>query len=115
MTFQPQLPAAIDDWFHWSLHQEDLTDLQQVLCYGPRLTVQQFDRATFAEARFVASRAENAKFARDSLVLRHSNGQYHAGRVKAFLSHQSPGWEGCNSDEEANIAEVEWFAPAATL
>ena len=38
---------------------------------------------------------------------------YFAGRVKAFLSHRAPGWQGCNLEDEANIAEVEWFASAA--
>lgn len=64
------------------------------------------------EARFVASRAESAKLAQDSLVLGHSNAQYHAGRVRAFLSHSAPGWDGGSTDDEANIAEVEWLAPA---
>ena len=32
--------------------------------------------------------------------------------VRAFLSHAAPGWEDCSVSDEANIAEVEWFAPA---
>ena len=38
---------------------------------------------------------------------------YFDGRVKAFLSHRAPGWQGCNLEDEAKIAEVEWFASAA--
>ena len=88
------------------------TEQQEELCFGPLPTLQQYDRATIAEASFVASRAESAKFARDSLVLKHSGGRYQAGRVKAFFSHPAPGWEDCSPEDEAKIAEVEWFAPA---
>jgi len=107
-----QLPDALDDWAQWALQQDDLSENEQVLCYGPQLSLQQYDKATIGEAGFVASCAERAKFARDSVVLRHSDGQYWAGRVRAFLSHAAPGWEDCSVSDEANIAEVEWFAPA---
>ena len=30
----------------------------------------------------------------------------------AFLSHNPPGLEDCQPDEQATIAEVDWFAPA---
>ena len=107
-----QLPAALDDWGQWGINQDGLIDRQQDLCWGPILSVQQYDRASIGEAWFVASRAESAKFAWDSLVQRHSNGQYHAGRVRAFLSHKAPGWVDCSVEDKANIAEVGWFAPA---
>ena len=106
------LPAALNDWATWGANQDDLTEQQQELCFGPQRKLQQFDSATIAEAKFVASRVEGAKFARDSLGLMHNDGQYHAGRVRAFLSHPAPGWEDCNSEDEANIAEIDWFAPA---
>ena len=47
-----------------------------------------------------------------SVVLTKSNGKYWAGRVNAFLSHAPPGWEDCHLSEEANVAEVDWFADA---
>ncbi len=41
-----------------------------------------------------------------------SSGQYWAGRVTAFLCHDPPGWQDCHPENQANIAEVQWFAPA---
>ena len=55
---------------------------------------------------------EGAKYARDSLVLTKSKGQYWAGRVTAFLCRDPPGREDCHPDEQANNAEVPWFARA---
>lgn len=107
------LPDALDDWYDWALKQDDLTEEQQELCYGPQLSLEQYDRATIGEANFVASSREGVKFSRNSAVIKHCNGAFFAGRVRAFLSHPAPGWQGCNVEDEANIAEVEWFAPAA--
>ncbi len=63
-------------------------------------------------ARLACTRVEKSKFARDSAVLTNSNDKYWAGRVNAFLSHAPPGWEDCHLSEEANVAEVDWFADA---
>ena len=41
---------------------------QNELCSGYQLSLMQFDRASIGDARFVASRAESAKVARDSCV-----------------------------------------------
>ena len=58
------------------------------------------------------SRIEKSKCARDSVVLTKSSGKYWAGWVNAFLSHPPPGREDCRLSEEANVAEVVWFADA---
>ena len=41
-----------------------------------------------------------------------STGKYWAGRVCAFLSHSLPGFEDCDLSDEADLAEVAWFAEA---
>ena len=71
------------------------------------LNVQQSGNAMLA-----CTRVEKSKFARDNVVLTKSNGKYWAGRVHALLSHAPPGWEDCHLSEEANVAEVDWFADA---
>ena len=71
-----------------------------------------FDRATIGNAALACTRAEKFKFARDSVELTKSNGKYWAGWVNAFVSHAPPGWEDCHPFEEANVAEVNWYADA---
>ena len=107
-----QLPDALDAWRAWALQQADLSEDEQTLCYGPGLSVQEFDRATIGNSTFACMRVEKAKFSRDSLVLTKSDGKFWAGRVRAFLTHAPPGWEDCSQDDEADIAEVAWFADA---
>ena len=58
---------------------------------------------------------EKAKFARDSLVLTKSDGKFWAGGVRAFLTHSPPGWEDCVPADEADVAEVAWFADAVLV
>lgn len=113
-----QLPDALDAWYAWARQQADLSADEQSLCYGPELSVQEFDRATIGINTFACIRVEKAKFARDSLVLTKSDGKFWAGRVRAFLTHSPPGWEDCAPADEADVAEVAWFAdavPAAGL
>ena len=107
-----QLPDMLYQWYDWAAQQSDLSEYEQELCYGPDLAVEQYDRARFGEAKFAATTVEGAKYARDSLVLTKSSGQYWAGRVTAFLCHDPPGWQDCHPENQANIAEVQWFAPA---
>ena len=53
-----------------------------------------------------------SKFACDTVMLTKSNRKYWADWVNAFLSHAPPDWEDCHPSEEANIAEVDWYAVA---
>ena len=106
-----QIPAALDAWKVWGQHA-DLSVQQQELCLGPELSVHVFDRAIVGNARLACTRVEKSKFARDSVVLTKSNGKYWAERVNAFLSHAPPGCEDCHLFEEADVAEVDWFADA---
>lgn len=46
------------------------------------------------------------------MVLTNSNRKHWAGWVNAVLSHAPPDWEDCYPSEEANIAEVDWYAVA---
>ena len=104
-----QLPAAVEDWPIWGSNQPESNLMmgQKKLCFCCQLSLMQFDRASISDAKFVASCADSAKSARDSCLLTYSNGQYHAGRVRAFLSYPAPGWEDCGFEEEANIAATE--------
>ena len=79
-----QLPDALDAWRLWALQLADLSEDEQLLCYGPELSIQEFDRATFGNSTFACMRVEKPKFARDSLVLTKSDGKFWAGRVRAF-------------------------------
>ena len=107
-----QLPESLRQWYAWALEQSNLRYAERELSFGPELALQQFDRALFGEAKFAATRVEGAKYARDSLMLTKSKGKYWAGRVTAFLCHNPPSQEDCHPDEQANIAEVQWFARA---
>lgn len=109
---EEMLPDGLADWYDWAL-THDLTEQQQELCCGPQLNLEQYDRADTGEVDFVASSREKVKFSRNNAIIKHCDGASFAGRVKAFPSHPAPGWRCCNPDDEASIAEVEWFAPAA--
>lgn len=106
-----QMPAALDAWRIWG-EQANCSLQQQELCLGPGRFVHVFDCATIGNATLACTRVEKSKFARDSVVLTKSNGKYWDGRVNAFLSHAPPGWEDCHPSEEANVAEVDWYAGA---
>ena len=106
-----QTPTALDAWRVWGQHA-GLSVQQQELCLGPELSVRVFERATVGNTRLACTRVEKPKFACDSVALTKSNGKYWAGWVNAFLSHAPPGWEDCHLSEEANVAEVDWFADA---
>ncbi|KAL3138912.1 hypothetical protein ABBQ32_005732 [Trebouxia sp. C0010 RCD-2024] len=108
-----QLSAWLYQWDAWAQQQPYLSDHEKDLCYGPDLAVDQFDRALFGEVKFAATTVEGAKFARDSLVLTKSKGRYWAGRVTAFLCHDPPGWQDCEVEHQATMADVHWFAHAA--
>ena len=58
-------------WASREAGRDDLTEQKQEVCFGPQRRLQQLDRATTAEAKFVASHEEGAKFARDSIVHKH--------------------------------------------
>lgn len=113
MPTKRQMPAAVQEWHVWAQEQmtQGLLSRHQVeVCFGPLHTVRHFDRATVGSAVLVSSRLEGAKQARDSVIMSRDGTKVTAGRVRAFLSHSAPGCEP-DPEHEANIADVEWYAP----
>jgi len=113
MPNKRHLPAVLKQWHLWAQEQmaAGLLSRHQVeICYGPHHSLRHFDRARVGSAVLASKRLEGAKKASDSIVMSQDGTQLIAGRVRAFLSHSAPG---CDPDpeHEANIADVECFAP----
>ena len=73
------------------MQQAHLSADEVELCLGPELCGTEYDRATVGNSTIACMRVQQANFARDSVLLTKPDGKYWAGRVFAFLSHQSPG------------------------
>ncbi len=109
------IPEALGQWHQWAMvqHAAGRLDEHQVsVCSGPVCYARVFDRASINHITFAATRVEGSKKARDSVVLTERDGELWAGRVRAFLSHASPGCDP-DPDEEASIAGVCWYAPVS--
>ena len=50
-----RLPDLLNDWYQWSKQQPDLCEAARVLCYGPKLTAQIYDRATIDGVAFATT------------------------------------------------------------
>ena len=77
-------------------------------CYGPLPRVRIFDRANIGSVTFTGSILETTEKARDSVVLTCETGQYRAGRVRRFLTHDPPG-TAADADLEVLVADVQWY------
>ena len=109
------IPEALGQWHQWAMvqHAAGRLDEHQVsVCSGPVCYARVFDRASINHITFAATCVEGSKKARDSVVLTERDGELWAGRVRAFLSHASPGCDP-DPDEEASIADVCWYAPVS--
>lgn len=112
------LAAQLRDWHDWANNmyangQGVLTDQHRRACYGPRPSATVFDRATIEGTKFICTRLEGAKKARDGLVLVHVGApgeqRLRAARVQAFLSHAAPGIVAADLAAEADLAYVHWY------
>ena len=88
---------------------------KQELRLDPERSVRMFDLATIGNATMACTRVERSKLAGDSVVLTKSNEKYWAGQMGIFLSHAPHDLEDCHPSEEANIAEVDWYADAVPV
>ena len=88
-----------------------LEEHQVSVCSGPACYACVFDGASINHITSAATCVEGSKKALDSVALTERDGKFWADRVRAFLSHASPGDP--DPDEEASIADVCWYAPVS--
>lgn len=103
-----RLVGLLDQWYVWGKCQPQLCQHAHLLCYGPKLTAEVFDRATIQGVPFSTTKTEGKKRSRESVVLMKDNDKYWAGRVRFFLSHTPPGVD-VSDESGVFIAHVNWY------
>ncbi|KAL3134392.1 hypothetical protein ABBQ38_006453 [Trebouxia sp. C0009 RCD-2024] len=103
-----RLPELLEQWYAWGKQQPTSCEQAQRLCYGPKLSVEVFDRATIQGVRFSTTKTEGKKKSRESVVLMKYEGKLWAGRARFFLVHTPPGIHP-SPDSGVLIAHVKWY------